>query len=202
MCSDLPRSDLSPNVIQLERAQGDTGLPSYDQSDVNAWSKSSDLDFFSSPFPRTITKKVDISSTPITSTRNCFGFVFDTDVLNNRVFVSAVLNRSDATALCKSKNARRTILGAYIVAINDHPIYTQAEAISKLTSLHDDHAVSFEITFGITATFSQKDLRKALTELELEAQSYKTPPPCNDVELEHVPSLTLNDICHINCCHY
>ena len=175
-CVVIYHGQISPpiNVIQLERTQCDGSLPPYDLSNVNAWTKSSDLEFFSSLFPRTITKKLDITSTPITSTRNCFGFVFDTDTLNNRVFVSRLfLNRSDAATLCKSKNTRRSILGAYVVAVNDHPIYTQAEAISKLTSLHDDNAVLFEITFGITASFSKKDLCKALTELELDAPSYK-----------------------------
>ena len=197
MYNDLPLSDRPPNIIQLERAQNGDGLPSFEHDDTTLWTASDDLNFFTSPFPKTFTKRITVDSSPITTSPNCFGFVFQTDALNNRVFISEVLNKSDAARLCKSKNAKRSIIGAYVVAINDHPIYTQEEAIHKFHTLHHDNAVSFDITFGITNSFSKKDLRKAMVELELDTPSFKTPSPSLDLDDTHVPSLTLNDICHI-----
>ena len=167
MYNDLPVNKRPPNIIQLERCQGESGLPPIEENDDASWISSSDLEIFTTPFPDTFTKTIKISEDQPTSRPNCFGFIFDTDGLNQRVFVSEILNKSDASSLLTSKTQRANILGAYIVAINESPIFTRKEAIDKLVSLHQDGASSFTITFGKQKQLTSKEFSQALLDLEL-----------------------------------
>ena len=48
----------------------------------------------------------------------------------------------------RRKNVQRKVLGSYIVAINDTPVFSKKDAIDLFTSLYDDGSVSFSITFA------------------------------------------------------
>ena len=160
------------------------------------------LSFFTTPFPDTFTKTIKISEDQPTSRPNCFGFIFDTDGLNQRVFVSEILNKSDASSLLTSKTQRANILGAYIVAINESPIFTCTEAIDKLVSLHQDGASSFTITFGKQKQLTSKEFSQALLDLELEPPSPATPSPEVDLDEDHIPSISIDDIRHITALRF
>lgn len=82
MFHDLPMEKRPPNVIQLERCQGEDGIPPIDPDDEKGWNTSADLEFFTTPFTEIFKKTITVSSDQPTHTPNCFGFVFDTDDLN------------------------------------------------------------------------------------------------------------------------
>ena len=137
-----------------------------------------------------------------TSPPNCFGFVFKTDDLNHRVFIDKVLPKSDASSLFTSKTAKANILVAYVIAINESPVYNQSDIISKLVDLHHDHAVSFTITFGKQRRYTAKEFDQALVDLGLEVPPPTTPSPDVDLDEDHIPSLSLDDIRHITALLY
>ena len=202
MFHDLPHAQRPPNVIQLERCQGESGLPPFDPDDDTPWSSSSDLEFFTSSFPETITETIEISPKQITSTPNCFGFVFNTERLNQRCFVSEILRKSDASSLLTSKTAKASLLGAYVLAINDSPVFTQKDVTSTLSTLLEDSAVSFSITFGKQNAYTAQELDQTLIDLDLAVHPPSTSSPDVDLDEDHLPSLSLDDVRHITALLY
>ena len=88
------------------------------------WCSSDDLHFVNTPFEQTYTKYVVIKRPPINSQKNCFGFVLCTDEVNERVFISNILSRSDvATSIGPSKTAKAKAVRSYITVISEQSIF-------------------------------------------------------------------------------
>ena len=92
----------------------------------------------------------------------------------------------------KTKKAK--LLGSYVLAINDEPVYTKKDVITRLVDLHRDSAVSFSITFGSQDSFTSKEYNQALVDLDLDVPPPSTPSPDIDLDEDHIPSLSLDDI--------
>ena len=174
---DLPSTKLCPNVVQLERSQLGTPAPDFDKD--LAWSNLSSLEFFNFPFYNTFTKTLQVStSNHSSSSPNCLGLVFSTDKLNNRVFVTSILKDSVASKICSTfKATNNKIKGQYTLAINESPVFTQEEAISKLVNLHEEAADSFTITFGKQEALNRAEEQRASIESDLSAPSFTIPNP-------------------------
>ena len=156
------------------------------------WCSSDDLHFINTLFEHTSTKTVVIKRPPITSQKNCFGFVLCTDEVNERVFISDILPRSDAaTTIGTSKTAMTKAIGSYITAINEQPIFTINEAISKFVKMSDDN-FSFSITLAAPRKLPAADHDRELIELDLTAPSFTVPSPdydADDDDVKHIASL-------------
>ena len=83
------------------------------------------------------------------------------------------------------------------MTINEYPFFTKEEVITKLVELKDDGAFSFDITFGVQDSIFKADETRALFDLELTSSSFLIPDPDLDVNEEHIPSLSFDDISHI-----
>lgn len=177
--NDLPLSDLPPNVVHLQRTQDGTPFPAEAVD-----SSISDFDIGSSPFMTLLPKTLSVSCQ-----RPAFGFIIDSDDLNNRGFVSNILPNSSASRLFSSHKATlRKIRGAYIVRINDTPVFTAADIRNCLRSLSDAKAGSLDIVFAPEQRMSSKQLLRAARELNIYA------PPSPDDLLSHVHSITVSDL--------
>jgi hypothetical protein len=130
--NDLDASKLPPNVKHLHRAQLGTPLPAT-SVEVTA----DDLHFVDCPFEDVTDKKLTI-----TCKHPLFGLTLATDELSQRVYISDIAQRSSASLLCSSlKATKRKHLGAFIIAINDEPVFHRAEAIQRLELLRTDDTI-------------------------------------------------------------
>ena len=102
-------SEYPLNMIQLEKYKK-TMVSSFPMTKAIAmmWTDWSEPIFFMSPFPLKIVWEQSLSTyaSSLTTSSNYFGFVLQTSDLNNRDFVSEVLNESDPTSPCKPKNTK------------------------------------------------------------------------------------------------
>ena len=63
--------------------------------------------------------------------------------------VTSILQNSDASKICSTfKATKNNIKGQYILAINESPVFTQEETISKLVNLQEEAADPFKIPYG------------------------------------------------------
>lgn len=67
----------------------------------------------------------------------------------------------------RKKNLRRKILGSFIVAINDEPVYSKKDAIDLFTSLYEANSTSISVTFADAPATPAADKDRALIELDL-----------------------------------
>ena len=165
------------------------------------WCSSNDLHSINTPFEHTYTKTVTIKSPPITSQKNCFGFVLCTDEINKWVFISDILPKSDAAkSIGTSKMTMTNAIGSYITAINEYSIFTIAWwGKSKFVNMLEDN-ISFSITLAAPWKLPAADRDHELIELDLTAPSFTVPSPDYDVDdddVEHIASLSIKDIRHL-----
>lgn len=129
--NDLPITDVPPNVVHLQRTQIGEPIPA-DELELDG----SPFDADPSPFFRTIDKTVTVSCQ-----RNTFGFSLQTDDLSGRVFVSDIKQNSSASRLFSShKSTNNKLRGAYIVSIDDDPVFSQDDALRIFMRLREQHA--------------------------------------------------------------
>ena len=128
--NDLPTAEIPPNVAHLRRVQNGESIP-MDSFDTT----SEDFDFFVSPFVTTTT--LDI---PVCCQHPTFGLALADDDINGRVHVTDVLaDTSIANLYSALRAARNAIRGAYVVAINDHPVFDHQDPSTLLQSLREDN---------------------------------------------------------------
>ena len=114
--NELPTAEIPPNVAHLQRVQKGESIP-MDSFDTT----SEEFDFLVSPFVTTTT--LDI---PVYCHHPTFGITLADDDVNGRVHVTDVLaGTSIANIYSTLRAARNAIRGAYVVAINDHPVFDQ-----------------------------------------------------------------------------
>ena len=75
-------------------------------------------------------------------------------------------------------------------------------SIPKLVALQQDDALSFTITLGKQDAFTAKAFHEALIDLELQVPSSTTPDPNIDLDESHIPSISIDDLCHITALRY
>ena len=117
--NNIPKSEYPPNAIGLANTQEGIPIPM-----DKHYTLSDELTFFTSPFFKTFTKTIVVSSDQPTLEKNCFGFVLHFNNLNGQVFVDKILPQSDVNAICNSKKIRWNIKGSFIIAINESPIFS------------------------------------------------------------------------------
>jgi hypothetical protein len=156
--NDLPPADIPPNVVHLQRTQQGPPVPAEpDDSAVSTF------DIGSTPFSHTLSK-----SMPITCSRPLFGFDISQDDFNNRAFISKIAPNSSAAALFSSLKATNNKLrGAYIIKVNDRPVFTAADVIACLRELQDRGAPSIDLVFAPEKFPSARARSHAANELNL-----------------------------------
>ena len=121
--NDLPVDGIPPNVIHLQRTQDGAPLPAEPhESSIDAF------EFSANPFAHTLTRHMKVRCKSPT-----FGLVIHTDEVNNRAFVKDIKKGSSASQLFSThKSTCNKICGAYIIGVNDHPVFTKEDVISAL----------------------------------------------------------------------
>ena len=179
--NDLPFDSIPPNVQHLTRVRH--GNP------IEAESGESSVDefvFSANPFSHTLSPKLVVKERD-----SSFGFIFATDKLYNRAYISDIKKKSDAERLFSTpQSTRNKIRGAYVVSIGGERVFTEADCIRVLQQLFDESASEFEIEFAPERKLGANDLRKALLEhdhdLFVPDERYE-----ND---DQVPTLSINDL--------
>ena len=181
--NDLPFEDIPPNVQHLQRIQ--MGVP------IPAETEDTTIDefaFFTNPFSNTITKKAKVQCQNPT-----LGITVGTDALLNRAYISDIKQNSSAARLFSSYKATcNKIRGAYIVKINDSPIFTQEDALTALNTISTSDDKTFSIELAPEKKLDTRLLRKAL--LEQQPHVFRPDAPTDP---EDVPEISYADIRHI-----
>ena len=124
-----------PNVQLLRRLDHDGSLlpDTFDMSPLN-------LAISDDPFDQ-----LDALSPAIICEHPTLGFDVSECHIRKRAYVSNIFPHTTAGRI---KNARRKYIGAFIVSINDQPVFTAESAISALTTVASSDAISFRIVFA------------------------------------------------------
>jgi hypothetical protein len=184
--NDLPVDAIPPNVVHLQRTQQGDPLPADSQE-----SSIDEFHFRLNPFAHTMTKHLQVRCRNPT-----FGLTIGADEVNNRAYITDIKRGSSASRLFSSHKATTNkIRYAYIVKINDMPIFTKDEAIQCLRKLHDDGIQSFDIEIAPEKRLDSAQLKKALLEYNLFSP--------NDPDMtDHTPTVTVADIRAIAAIRY
>lgn len=177
--NDLPLPTIPPNVVHLQRTQDGLPFPTEPES-----TSIPEQLFHDSPFHYTIDKTVIVRCSHPT-----FGFLLDTDTLNNRTFISKIVPNSSASKLHSTPKAtNNAIRGAYILSINDTLVFTTADADSIFASLHKSNAKTFAITFAPERRLIGRTKRIAQKEHDI------FDPDSIDDTTPHSPTFTTADL--------
>jgi hypothetical protein len=137
----------------------------------------------SSPFVSVLER-----SMPVICRRANYGFKIATDDLNNRAFVADIAANSSASKIFSTPKATNNKLrGAYIIRINNTPVFTASDVLHLLRSLADSATPSIEFTFAPERRATSKQIRRAARELNL-----FNPIPPIDTPLVH--SISVSDL--------
>ena len=162
--NDLPIDAIPPNIIHLQRSENGSPIPP-DDSEI----EDIDLNFHISPFQDIMTKEIHVKCKSPT-----FGLQLDQDELNGRVFLKDVTKKSSAATMFSTwKATRNKVRGAYIVSINDQPVFDKQSALNVLESLVAKGTTEFEIKFAPVAKASSVRRWKEIDEYNLHAPTDK-----------------------------
>ena len=175
--NDIPMDATPPNVQHLQRSELGERFPSESQE-----TSVDKFHFRLDPFTVTLNKDLTVSCDDPT-----FGLEIARDITNNRAFIADIKDRSSGSKLCSSHKAtRRKLKGAFIVSIDNKPIFTKDDALSALRELKSKKAPKFSITFAPERYATASQLRKALTEHNILLP--------DDPDAETTPDITPADI--------
>ena len=165
--NDLPSKDTPPNVLHLERIDGNARTTA-EPEEVST----STFDFSIEPFIHTT--NLPIRPEP-SSTDNSYGFIFEDDELLQRCYIKDVRDKSPASRLYSSRKATRNkVRGAYVLSINNNRVFTSDEAYKLLRHLHDQGVDDeIPITFAPEKKLSATTVRKHANEYGLFAPTTK-----------------------------
>ena len=78
-----------------------------------------------------------------------FGLTITSDSYNDHGFISAIKSKSTIAKKFRTKKSMNNKLKfAFIIAVNDTPVFTKQEIIDRLTGLSSESAISFSITIA------------------------------------------------------
>jgi hypothetical protein len=165
--NDLPISAIPPNVQHLQRTDDGQPYPS-EQSAVDA----TNFTFFITPFATLLHRSLTPSPTSDDPT---YGLILADDDLLRRTYVSDVQPKSPAASIYSTlRSTRNKIRGAYIMEINNDRVFTTAQALAALKSLHDQGVTDdIPITFAPESKLTAKGVRRAANEYGLFAPTTK-----------------------------
>ena len=184
--NDLSTDHVPPNVVHLQRTQQGDALPAEDE-EISI----SEFEVGSSPFSYTFARTMRVGCK-----KQNFGLTIETDDLNNRAYVLDIKDKSSASRIFSSlKATKNKIRGAYIVKINNIPVFTKGEVLSALRKARDFRENEITIEFAPEKKLSARQTRKVVRELRWHA------PESVDDE-EHVPVLAVEDLRNIATARY
>jgi hypothetical protein len=188
--NDLPVDSVPPNVLYLQRAQDGLPIPS-ETTELTCPLFDFSSDRFHDIAHDEIAKIICVDPT--------FGFDLGTDVTSNRVYISAIRDRTSASTLCSSpRAARRKYIGAFVTAINDEPVFTSTDirrAFQQLRAISPTPS-SFTITLAPKPLPTRCDRIKALRELDLYDHFY--PDPLGFYDDDTAPTLSFDELLAIH----
>ena len=174
--NDLPLADIPPNVQHLKRVLDGVPLP-IDPTELTPDS----IHFTAQPFLTARDDKIRL-----TCQDDTFGFRLATDTATNRVYICDIISNSSASTLRRtSRSTRHQCLGAFLLAINDTPVFTITDAKKAFTTFRRDFpsATSLGLTLAPEPLPNKRDRDTALKELDI--YSNITPE-------EHIDSLSFS----------
>ena len=135
--NDMPQEKIPPNVQHLLRSEEGKRFP-----DEDAETMAAEFHLFNSPFSHTLPKTLKVQCDDAT-----YGLRIADDELRNRAFVQSVKDNSSARKMFSTmKAANNAIKGAYIVSVDNQPVFTKADVLTALRLLRDANrkTVAFE----------------------------------------------------------
>jgi hypothetical protein len=153
--NDLPIDAIPPNVLHLQRSQD--GAPILPDKEHTA---ADDFRFYTEPFANPLNKVLTIACTDPN-----FGLEFEQDSILGRAYVSAIHPKSSAASIFSSlKATRRKLLGAYILSVDDTPVFDAKQVQSKFEEIQASDAAKFTIVFATEAMLTTKDHERGMAE--------------------------------------
>ena len=199
--NDLPIDQIPPNVQLLQRSEYGKRLPAEeDEVDIPEFS------LFHSPFSKTIKKTLRNKCDDKT-----YGINVASDQVNNRAFVHEIFNRSSAHKMFSTQKALKNIIGAYIVSIDNKPIFTAQEATLALRAAKRDNVDQLPIEFAPERRLYARERRKVEEEHNWFTPDDPSDVPANPIaqmsiddydETHNIPSITISDLQYIASIRY
>lgn len=175
--NDLPMDQVPPNVVHLQRTQFGERLAA-EEFEVSV----PKFDCRLSRFTKTIHYDM-----PVSCRHSTFGLTIATDSDSNRAFISRIHRNSSASKLHSTLKATNNKLrGAYIVKINDKPVFTQAEVDQALRQAFESKLPSVSLEIAPEQRLPARDLHRARAELQLHSLDLQ--------DADHVHRITIDDI--------
>ena len=189
--NDLPVVDMPPNVQHLVRTD-DGAIPS-DVAELNV----SNFAFDVVPFVPLFHGWLKRSKSPNDPT---FGLTFQDDPILRKPFVSDIAKRSASSSICSThKSTRRKLLGAYVLEINHNRVFTAADALQQLATIHDQGVDDdFPITFALETKLKASDVRKRINKSGLFAANTKWDENEQIVEDDNFMDRAANKTAHLH----
>ena len=166
--NDLPRDDLPPNVQYLQRTNPDT-VPTLDEDDTT-------VTFLTSLSPFFQLKEVFITIAPADH-HVTYGFELGQDDLNGRVYIRSIIRRQHSSAKSLRGKPSR-YYGAYIVAIDEHAIFSLTDATQVFARLRTEKSPHFHLTLALEPQAPSTLRRRQLADL-----SYDPFVPADDFDI-------------------
>ena len=150
--NDLPMDAIPPNVTHLQRVQlGEKFKKERKESSVKHFV------LHHNPFNDRVVK----TCTRTGDDALC-GMELAVDPVTNRVYVSAVTDKSDCKQMFSTGKSHNRIIGAFITRIDDSMVFTKDQATDTLNDLLQRDVKTFEIEFAIEPLPTKKQRKKAM----------------------------------------
>ena len=157
--NDLPIEEIPPNVQYLQRKEDDNPIPP-----EKDFQNTADLHFFVEPF-----SILDIHHFKnICPDHPTLGFTLSTDIISNRAYISD-LESPFIESL--SKTSRSKVKGAYIIRIDDSPIFTKEQAESAFHQLRQQNVSYFDLVLAPEQRIDHRKLRTLLKDYNFFAKN-------------------------------
>ena len=121
-----------------------------------------DLNFHTSAFGTTY-----VGTIPLPCTKHNCGLEVQDDSVLHRAYVTSVAPYSSASKLHQDiKTTLKRIRGAYVIKINNDPVFSSADVKAKIKK-YQDQGGCISITFGLEPKLTTKQLKQAYTDFNL-----------------------------------
>ena len=141
--NNLPIHKISPNIVHLQHFENGSTIP----PDTSTKIRENDLCFYILPFQNIVTKEICLKCDSLT-----FGFQLKEDELNGHAFLKDITKKSSAASMFSNwRSTQNKVHDAFIISIDNQPIFSKQSAIEILESLAKDGVTTFNIQLGPVA---------------------------------------------------
>ena len=123
------------------------------------------LHFFVEPFTNLVTHHFN----NVCPEHKSLGLILSTDQVSNRAYISGL---ESAHTMNMSKTKKANIKGAYIIRIDDAPIFTKTEAESALKTLQTNQVSKFSIVLAPEQQIDHRKIQSLLKDYNFFAKKH------------------------------